>query len=680
MEVELNEQKKKINALEDAVSTNEKFIQMSRSPAEFHAVTSARNRRQADPIKTTTEHKSRADAILKINELLSDGRLQLCQANGRTRPCGPPGPPGPPGPRGKKGRPGDKGDRGIMGSPGKSGKQGIMGPVGMKGETGTKGEKGDMGPAGMPGSKGEPGESISVPVVGLSPVTGTVNETGSVSFQCSASGNPKPRIVWSKLENGSEITQSAVSGGRLHLKNVTGNDAGEYQCSAVNILGLARKVARLVVNVRPRVSIDLGPLYALAGSNVTLPVCHVTGYPRPVVTWVKPFGQLPQGRVEYNDSALKIFNVRKTDSDNYVCTASNLLGKAVGKTLLVVVSLPKFTVKPPANVSAFTRKNLKLNCSATGVGQPVITWKRQGAELPVGRSTVSREGLLIRDLKLEDAGNYLCVATSAGKFFIEAFTAVEVKQSCSTIKSVGKPVTHNTRPFTQGAWMKDSLGIMGTETIFTMGSYSSRNVVEEFENMQKFKAGVTRKTYTLPYYWDGTGGVVYGPYLYYNRANTANIVKYNLQTERVKAQITLSGYSRSNTYQWGGWSGVDLAVDEQGLWVLWGSTGNSNRLNAAKIDVKSNRIVRTWNLNTEQIGSMGNAFVACGVIYCIDDYYTNPTTINFAYDTKTGKQWNPNIQFTNQYRYNYMVDYNPRERVLYAWDNQRQVTYSLTFE
>ena len=77
---------------------------------------------------------------------------------------------------------------------------------------------------------------------------------------------------------------------------------------------------------------------------------------------------------------------------------------------------------------------------------------------------------------------------------------------------------------------------------------------------------------------------------------------------------------------------------------------------------------------------MGNAFVACGVIYCIDDYRTNSTTINFAYDTKTGKQWNPNIQFINQYGYNSMVDYNPREKVLYAWDSGRLVTYSLTFQ
>ena len=35
--------------------------------------------------------------------------------------------------------------------------------------------------------------------------------------------------------------------------------------------------------------------------------------------------------------------------------------------------------------------------------------------------------------------------------------------------------------------------------------------------------------------------------------------------------------------------------------------------------------------------SMGNAFVACGVVYCIDNYSSKSTTINFAYYTKTGK-------------------------------------------
>ena len=99
-------------------------------------------------------------------------------------------------------------------------------------------------------------------------------------------------------------------------------------------------------------------------------------------------------------------------------------------------------------------------------------------------------------------------------FFLQFFRIFA--DSCTNIKSVGKPVTHNARYYSYGAWMKDPLGIMGAETIFSMGKYYTYEV-QEFENMDKFKAGVARKTYKLPYYWDGTGAVVYGPYLYYNR-------------------------------------------------------------------------------------------------------------------------------------------------------------------
>ena len=49
--------------------------------------------------------------------------------------------------------------------------------------------------------------------------------------------------------------------------------------------------------------------------------------------------------------------------------------------------------------------------------------------------------------------------------------------------------------------MKDPLGIMGAETIFTMENYFA-NVIQAFENMEKFKAGVVHKTYSLPYYSD----------------------------------------------------------------------------------------------------------------------------------------------------------------------------------
>ena len=188
-----------------------------------------------------------------------------------------PGPPGPPGPRGEKGtrgrrgqrgKQGNKGDQGIMGSPGKSGKQGIMGPIGPPGVTGPKGQKGDIGPAGMPGSKGEPGESISAPSVAVFPARSTVNETGSATFKCSVIGNPKPTVVWSKLNSQKNISQSLVSGETLRLQNLKGSDAGLYKCSAINILGQAYAVGQLVVNGKLIFLEDLSVIILLQGLSL----------------------------------------------------------------------------------------------------------------------------------------------------------------------------------------------------------------------------------------------------------------------------------------------------------------------------------------------------------------------------------------------------------------------------
>ena len=178
-------------------------------------------------------------------------------------------------------------------------------------------------------------------------------------------------------------------------------------------------------------SLDPGPHYVVEGSNAILPVCHVTGHPTPVVTWSRSFGQLPQGRIQKNNSVIKVVGVRKVDSDNYLCTATNLLGSVVKRTQLNVVSLPQFTVQPPANLTVSIGQTLTLNCSATGDPQPVISWKKPGQQLPVGRNQHINGALVIRDTKEEDAGSYICTATSAGFFYVETTTVIEVAKATS---------------------------------------------------------------------------------------------------------------------------------------------------------------------------------------------------------------------------------------------------------
>jgi len=132
VELELHEQKKRINALESVVEakspSNNADMKIIKNTPEIQSSNPHRQRRHVDSTENSTEAKRTTETILKINVLLSEGRGHLCQSKGVTCLLGPPGPPGPPGDkgargrRGQKGRTGNRGDQGLMGSPGKSGK------------------------------------------------------------------------------------------------------------------------------------------------------------------------------------------------------------------------------------------------------------------------------------------------------------------------------------------------------------------------------------------------------------------------------------------------------------------------------------------------------------------------------------------------------------------------------
>ena len=130
--------------------------------------------------------------------------------------------------------------------------------------------------------------------------------------------------------------------------------------------------------------------------------------------------------MESNNIVLTLLDVQKSDCADYAYIATNMFGRAVQKTLLIVISLPQFTVKPPARIRGYIGTNMTLNCSATGDPQPVISWKRQGSQLPVGRGQQIDDSVIIRDVQKQDAGIYVCVATSGGMFDRETRAVVEV--------------------------------------------------------------------------------------------------------------------------------------------------------------------------------------------------------------------------------------------------------------
>ena len=58
-----------------------------------------------------------------------------------------------------------------------------------------------------------------------------------------------------------------------------------------------------------------------------------------------------------------------------------------------------------------------------------MNWKKQEAQLPVGRSQQINGGLVIRNIKKEDAGIYICAATIAKVFNVETVTTIDVLPS-----------------------------------------------------------------------------------------------------------------------------------------------------------------------------------------------------------------------------------------------------------
>ncbi|XP_010188966.1 PREDICTED: obscurin-like, partial [Mesitornis unicolor] len=195
----------------------------------------------------------------------------------------------------------------------------------------------------------------------------------------------------------------------LTIRDLDLVDAGDYSC----VCGDQRTTAALTVNVLPALfTKELTDVEAMEGKSVSLH-CELNKASASV-EWKKGFKTLkPSDKYKMRRQGviaeLIIQNLDTMDAGNYSCVCGDQQTVAV----LTVHALPAFFKEGLKNREATDGATATLHCELSKVGVPV-EWKKGDKTLkPSEKYRMRQEDtaaeLLIRNLEVEDTGEYTCV-------------------------------------------------------------------------------------------------------------------------------------------------------------------------------------------------------------------------------------------------------------------------------
>ncbi|XP_072904499.1 receptor-type tyrosine-protein phosphatase delta-like isoform X14 [Hemitrygon akajei] len=278
------------------------------------------------------------------------------------------------------------------------------------------------------------------------PIDQTGVSGGVASFICQTSGDPRPKIVWSK--KGKKVSSQRFeviefddgSGSVLRIQPLrTPRDEAIYECVASNSVGEISATTRLTVLREDQLpagypTIDMGPqLKVVERTRTATMLCAASGNPDPEITWFKDF--LPvdtsstNGRIkQLRSGALQIENSEESDQGKYECVATNSAGTRYSAPANLYVRVrrvpPRFSI-PPTSHEVMPGGSVNITCVAVGSPMPYVKWML-GAEdltpeddMPIGRNVLELNNV-------RESANYTCVAMST-LGVIEAFSEVTVK-------------------------------------------------------------------------------------------------------------------------------------------------------------------------------------------------------------------------------------------------------------
>lgn len=218
------------------------------------------------------------------------------------------------------------------------------------------------------------------PTAKVSPERITISQGSSTELYCEATGSPTPTVKWTRIgsELPSHITQS---GSTLYIRNVQVSDRGLYVCVTSNSQGLAQASSIVEVNRLeiPVLSIHPQASQTVIAGNSAILACRVEqGIPSPTVVWTRADGRPLSRNIEtMSHGTLRFTEITENESGEYICTAENEAGKATVSANIQVQVAPRVWTVPDEDIIIKRLGDyVRLECHATGVPAPTVTWRR----------------------------------------------------------------------------------------------------------------------------------------------------------------------------------------------------------------------------------------------------------------------------------------------------------------
>ncbi|XP_076444274.1 opioid-binding protein/cell adhesion molecule homolog [Babylonia areolata] len=210
------------------------------------------------------------------------------------------------------------------------------------------------------------------------PVELTRMEGEEIELFCNATGVPKPKVTWYRMNRWSTATRDLVgsNGEQLVIYNVTRMCADVYICVAENGVPPATSQEFIVgVNYPPEIKLHNARIGQEVGKETILE-CVISASPQHVSRWRRGdevLGNLQKDKYEvnvYDDNtepntivlSLRIMRVEPSDYGSYICEAVNNFGKALRHMEL-------YEVRPKQSTTTTTT----TTTSASGTSSTTIT-------------------------------------------------------------------------------------------------------------------------------------------------------------------------------------------------------------------------------------------------------------------------------------------------------------------